>query len=204
MPSPPRIPYRLAAGARRVVALGAIGTLAALLVGCGDDGGSADGGEGDYVDAIAAQIEAESETESGLPVSEDEARCLATGFVDALGVDGLVDLGLDVEAIEAGEELDESQLSEDEARTVTDAMFECVDFTALFVESMAGSDVSEESAECLAEGLEGSDAFRDMIVAGMLGGDAGSFEQQDPETQAAFTEIVTECLSGEELLNLGS
>lgn len=182
----------------RYAAVVGVGVGAIVLAACGDDGGSSD--EAAYTDAIATQISENADADT-MPLSDEQADCVASGFVNVIGVDGLNDLGLDLDSIEAGEELDESELSEDQARELTDEIFDCVDLTELMLAEI-GSDVSEESAACLSDRLRESETFRDLIAAGLIGDDAAL--EDDTAAQGAIIDVMTECLSGEELAELGS
>lgn len=161
-----------------------------------------EGSDAAFVDAITAAVLAD-QPGAGAPLGETEARCMAEGIVDELGVEGLLELGLSVEAIEQGETLEDAALSEEQAGDIADATIGCLDIAELMAAQFPPGAVSDESLECLGDRLAEAASFRQFVIDGILGRESGSFEDADPETQVEFTEIITDCLTAEELVELG-
>ena len=150
-------------------------------------------------EAITAAILADEDDD--LSVDEDQARCLGEGYIAAVGTARLIELGLTVEAIEGGSEPGDVDLTNDEAEALIDVTFECVDLAAVFVEAFAAEGIlSAESGQCLADGFD--EQFLRDIARSAFDNDAAD-PTDDPETAAALFELVLECLSIEELQNLG-
>ena len=81
-----------------------------------------------------------------------------------------------------------------------DVTLNCVDFAAAFVDAAAG-DISQESAQCLGDGLEGQGLLRPLVRAGFEGDEFDIGD--DPEIAEEFFTLIVDCLSAEELINLG-
>ncbi|MDZ7734211.1 MAG: hypothetical protein U5R31_15070 [Acidimicrobiia bacterium] len=97
-------------------------------------------------------------------------------------------------------DLDDLELNEEDATAMWDGLSGCVDLTAIFVEGMTSDgEVSDESAECMAEGMLESDEFRDFIVADLMG------EEPDDSTfmTSGIMTLLADCLTDEELQNIG-
>jgi len=186
---------------RRTVIASVLGL---VLVACG--GGDGDGGGGGDLnnddqavsDAIFDQIMADTTPDN--PFGETEARCFSDGVARDFGVAELIDLGLSVEAIEAGTEPGDVPLTDAQADKMTNLMVDCVDFQALFVEEFTGEGVSQESAECLAAGFD-DDLITTLAKSELTGDSADPFS--DPALGEDFFSLITDCLSFEELSQLG-
>lgn len=185
---------------RRGVVIAA--ALAIFVSACGGDSGGDDGLDSDQQaisDAIFNQIMSEGDEDS--PFGETEARCFSDGVATAYSTAELVELGLSVESIEAGTEPGDVPLSDDQADRMTKLMTDCVDFRALFVEEFTAGGVSDESAGCLADGFD--DAFIQELAKAELTGDS-SDPLQNPEQAQRIFELITDCLTLEELEQLGN
>lgn len=174
--------------------------LAVLAAACGDgdDGGSSDRSSGEQAvsDAIAAAILADAEP--GDPYGEKEARCMGDSLVDELGLDRLLALGISADSVDSPEEFLRGAPNAD-VEAFIDITLDCVDFRDVFVEGM-GADVSTESAECIADGIS-DDMLRSMAMMGISGEEFDP--TADPELAAALFGLVAECLTPEEISNLG-
>jgi hypothetical protein len=162
--------------------------LAALLVaGCGDsdDSGGGDGENGELVDAMAAQL-----TEGDdVPVSDEEAECIASDIVDGIGAERLEELGVTAESVsdDSAGDITELDFSEDEVTVLVDSIDGCADLKAIFAESMsADGTVSSEDAECLVDELP------DDFVRGAL---EASFSGTDPTASEEFTNDLIDAMS---------
>ncbi len=179
---------------RRLVVLGL--TVVVVATACGGDGLGAD--DRAISDAIFDQMM--SETTPDDPFGETEARCFSDGVVRDIGVAELTALGLTAEAISAGTEPADVDLSTEQIDTMTDLMVECVDFRTVFVEEFTSEGVSAESANCLADGFD--DDFLKALARAELAGE-GADPTQDPAQAEKFFNLITDCLSFEELSDLG-
>ena len=161
---------------------------AVVIAGCGDsdDSGGGDGGsDSELVDAMAAQL---TEDES-VPVSEDEAQCIAGDIVDGVGEDRLEELGVTAESVsdDSAGDITELDFTDEEVTVLVDAIDGCADLKAIFAESMsADGTVSADDAECLVDELP------DDFVRGAL---EASFSGQDPTASEEFTNDLIDAMS---------
>ena len=168
--------------------------LVLLIAACGGGDDSLDDTEQAMADAIAVQM-----TEDGDSIATDEeAQCYGEGVVSEMGLDRLLELGLDQEAVESGTGPDDVELSDDDVDALLDPMMECIDFGAIFVEGLtsgADGEVSEESAECMADGIS-DDTIRSAAEAGLTGEEFDT--ATDQELLRDMIDLMSECLSPEE------
>ena len=173
--------------------------LALVLGACG--GGDVDLSADDQrlADAIAGQLTQDDES---LPVPQAEAQCFGERTVNEMGSDRLAALGLDLAAVEAGTSPSDVDLNDNDTDTLLDAFIGCIDFGDVFTESLlegADGGVSEDSARCIAEGID-DDTIRKAAQAGITG------EELSPETDAELLsdilKLMSDCLSPEELLSV--
>lgn len=174
-----------------------------VAVACGDSGGD-DGelsaAEQNLADAIKSEILADADPDS--PLGEPEAECVSEAAVRELGVDGLLQLGFTAEGESPENILDNADA--DQRQLIIDLTLECVDFAGLLVEEIAADGgISEESARCIGDGLTDGDLLAPLVESGLAGTDFEDVVEQDPDTAEAFFNVFLECLSVEELTNLG-
>ena len=93
------------------------------------------------------------------------------------------------------------ELSDSQANRMTDLMVDCVDFKAAFVQEFTAEGVSQDSAECLADGFD--DDFVKALAKSELVGD-GADPLTDPAMGEQLFSLITTCLSFEELTNFGN
>lgn len=179
---------------RRLAVLGV--TVVLLAAACGGDDLSGDGQA--VADAIFDQMMADTAPDD--PFGETEARCFADGVVRDIGVADLAELGMTAESIAAGTEPADVDLSDQQVDVMTDLMLDCVDFRTVFVQEFANEGISDESAECLADGFD--DDFLRALAKSELSGD-GVDPTDDPAQAEKFFNLITDCLSFEELSNFG-
>jgi hypothetical protein len=134
------------------------------------------------------------------PFGETESRCFADGVVRDIGTADLAELGMTAESIKAGTEPADVDLSDEQVDIMTDLMLECVDFRTVFVDQAAEEGISDESAECLADGFD--DDFLRALAKAELSGD-GTDTTEDPAQAEKFFNLITDCLSFEEMSDLG-
>jgi hypothetical protein len=137
--------------------------LLALLCGCSDDDRSPAGARetsgtvetteaAEAADVMASAMSAHARADFR---SEDDARCVARGVVDGLGVERLEELGLDV-VRRRGPELTVPPMTADEGDAVYAAYDECLDFAARDVERFVANGLTEAQARCAHERYRGS------------------------------------------------
>jgi hypothetical protein len=140
------------------------------------EGGSNDPVEVDaggqaYVDAMVQSMRAEDD----FPLSDDQAQCFASRFVNTIGVDRLNAAGVTPEMIAGDDdsmEFTELDLSEDEGNELYDQFGECnIDLREMFLQSMAADeDVSPAMQSCM-ETVLTDDNLRKLMVTTMVYGD---------------------------------
>jgi hypothetical protein len=184
---------------RRLVVLGVSVVLLAAACG-GDDSSSGDLSSNDQeiADAIFDQMMADTDPDD--PFGETEARCFSDGVVRDIGAGDLAELGMTAEAIRAGTEPVDVDLTDEQVDAMADVMLECVDFRSVFIDQFAEEGISDESAECLADGFD--DDFLRALAKAEFSGD-GADPTSDPAQAEKFFNLITDCLSFEEMSNLG-
>lgn len=176
-----------------------------LLASCGG-GSDEDAGAGDGLDADAQAISDaiyDQILEDGIedsPFGPTEARCFSDGVARDFGVAELIELGLSADDIRAGAEPGDVELSDSQADRMTDLMVDCVDFRSLFVDEFTGEGVSQESAECLADGFD-DELIRTLAKSELVGD--GADPLADPQIGESLIGLITNCLSFEELSGFG-
>lgn len=175
-----------------------IGLLVGLLLitaACSGDSGRS-GGEQALADAIRDSILEDNDPTS--PFGEAEATCIGETAVDELGVDGLLEIGITESNADPG---DAFQVASDEQLdAVIDVTLACIDFRDVLLDTfLAEGDISDDSATCLADELDKPEILRPMVEAGLRDTDI----EDDPEAANALFEAIFNCLSIEELGQLG-
>lgn len=142
------------------------------LTGCGG------GGDGSTAaDNIAANLQEDS------PISEDDANCFADAVVDSIGVDKLQEIGILNDDLEVEDNIDDADLSDEDAERAASAFTDCIDLDVVLEEAFAG--ISEEAAECVREKID-DEAYQQLMEATFAGDTTGA---QDAMLAAA------ECLA---------
>jgi hypothetical protein len=172
--------------------------VALLGAGCGDDD-LIGGADQEAVAALSRTISEAQSDDPDSPIGEEEAACIAGGMVEEFGADRIL------ETVEADRSFEDfiAGASAEERRSVVDLALGCVDLAATMVAEFTGSGVSESSARCLSERMLAGDAFRDIVAEGLA---TGNFEPSGDAGDTLLEELLPaflECLSPEELANLG-
>lgn len=169
---------------RSLAILALLATVAAS--GGGDDGGD-NAAAADTPLGRALTAELLDESEDSPIATEEDARCVAGGIVSEIGEDRLVELGVTADNVGDGS-IEDVAFTEDEAATIVDTMFDCVDVKAALVSEFE-ADFGAEGAECVADNLD-DELVRDLMAQAFLGED----EQEMPaEFFQAFLDIAAEC-----------
>ncbi len=183
---------------QRLAALMVASTL--VLVSCGGDGApSLDENEQALADLIAAQLLEDDEGDAP-PLSAEQAQCIGDESVAAIGFERLVEIGLGPDSLEAGTAIEDVDVPDAEVNAIIDVYFDCVDVKAIFTQGLLETgDVSEDSAECVADGIE--DRFvRLALEAGIRGEEFGP--DDDPELLQSLLRVLGDCLTAEELAEI--
>lgn len=170
--------------------------LALALAACGDDDdGGGGGAAGPYVDALVEEFD-----EGGdFPFDAGEARCLAAGFVDAVGAAELEAAGITPEEFAASD--DPSALGVEfgasEAEALADTLGSCdlsVGELLIADEGSAGAEIPDGLVDCIDDNIE-EDAFFDFFAASIV-----DEELLDEGAAAAlFADLAEACPSFGEL-----
>jgi hypothetical protein len=138
---------------------------------------------------------------SDAPLAAQDAQCFGDRIVSEMGASRLVSLGLSATDIGEGASPSDVELSDADVVTMASVMTECIDFKAVFVDEFKNQGISDDSATCIADGLD--DDFVMAMATSAFRGDA-----EDPFDDAEFGEtifaLITQCMSFEELQQLGS
>lgn len=163
-----------------------------LLAGCGGGGSpsastssvpaasSAD--QQTAVQALTSIFVTDSTGSFGL--TQDQAKCVAQGFVDRFGVQGLVDMGLLTSGLAPATTGPTPKLTADQASTAADAMLSCIKAGDFIDSLMAGSGMSQSVVDCLNAQL-GDQGVHDVLVA--------VFENDQNKLQSAILPVMTSC-----------
>ena len=144
--------------------------LIGVASGCGDDDDG--GGDAGSDSGLSAEEEAyvdeaieDFDPERDAPMTEQDARCVATSMVQGLGVERLEEIGITPESFSDDGDLPVGTVDEADATTLVDGIAECIDFRELFLAGFAeeGS-ISSETADCLAEEFDVDLVKRSMVV----------------------------------------
>ena len=158
---------------------------------CGDDdkggGGNLSAEEQAYVDEAMSNFD----PEEAEPLSEDDARCMVTSMVQAVGVDTLEDAGLTAESFGDDSSTLPEGLTKDQAEDVVDGIDGCIDMSELFLQGMTeDSSLSDDDKKCLADAFD-SKTIRDLMVTMLSQGEEGL--EDDPAIMSKVFEVFSKC-----------
>ena len=126
-----------------------------------------------YVKALADNL-ARAENDD-LPMSREQADCLAPRWVDTIGVDRFEAAGVTPEDIKNDDktaDFEEFTLSESEAEVMYDAFGQCdVNLREMMIESMAGDSETPEAVRKCMEGVLTEEAIKTLMIMGLTEGD---------------------------------
>jgi hypothetical protein len=167
--------------------------IALVAVACGDDTPAADPA---LVAGLSQRISASQSGSGVFEMTDPEVECFATGIIGLFGAERITAaLDLEFSAFMA-------TATAGERRAVVDTMLDCVDLGAgLARELGAEGTISAESARCLADTMLASDAFRDATAESFVS-ETDPFD--DPALVSALLPAMLECLTAEDLGNLGT
>jgi hypothetical protein len=174
---------------KRFVAIAAL--LSLIAVSCGDD--DATDGNDPLVTDFTEQITA-GRTSDQFGFTDEDAVCFAGGLIDELGGERIAGaLDLEFEEFMAG-------ASDQERKTVVDVLINCADFASLLTAEFSQA-ISGDSARCLGDAFVASEGFR-AALADSFG--TGADPLDDEELMGEMLPVMFDCLSAEELIELGS
>jgi hypothetical protein len=156
----------------------------------GESGDPVDvGGDGEaYVDAMVQSMKAEDD----FPLSDDQAECFSSRFVDTIGVDRLQEHGITPEMMASDDEsmeFTELELSEDEGNELYDHFGDCgIDLREMMLQSMAAEEDTTPEMQACMEGVFTDENLRTFMVAAMTGGDDAM--ENDPEAAAVMSGLM--------------
>lgn len=137
-------------------------------------------------------------------VDDESSRCLGEGLVSDFGVERLTELGYGLDGVDRAPF---DLLTDEEVETLGARIFACVDLTAALVEGMVDGGLDEASASCIAEDLNETEFFVDLLMMGYaIGFDDDRIEEViGPELFRWFATVfsaLAECLSAEDFAAL--
>ncbi len=185
---------------RRLFLLAIVMALVAAACSSADSGGgsvSLDATDQKLADAIARTIQ--DDTDPSGAFGSEAATCFGNSIVAEIGTSRLAELGLDLDAVEAGTSPSDVELSDGDIDAMVSVMTKCIDFRSVFVQEFKDSGISDEGVTCIADGLD--DNFIESMARGGLTND--SFED-DPAIADKMLSLVMGCLSVDDLQKLGS
>lgn len=155
-------------------------------------------------DALVEELTAAllDNSNSSLEPTEAEARCIASGMIDNVGLEALARAGLESDT--GG--FDPNQLSDADLEAFADSFLACIDIEVLFtyqLSSQLPDAISDESVQCLASELNADGFLEDQLREVLLTGSSAAMTSS-PEFQQQMLAALSTCLSAEELLQLGS
>jgi hypothetical protein len=149
-----------------------------------------------YEDAFVFSLAA-----SDFAFNEEQARCAARTTIDAIGIPRLEEAGVNAEFFTAASS-PATALTDEEARTLVDALFDCGDVAQSFADDVASDDdelFTPESEACFTEALVDDASFREMLAGVFQEGGGSDFEMSGP-LAASLTDIMMGCVDFGELL----
>lgn len=154
--------------------------LSVTLAGCGGSGDDKEGtsAEPSQSTVVASFTKEFTATNAGA-LDKEEAGCFASAFVEAAGVDRLVEAKLINDEGEVDQE--DAVFDEELATQYADAFLGCVDYTAKQAEVIASADkkVDEEKlAACLDEALPNEFVTRFIVSSYLESGDVEALRAQ--------------------------
>ena len=154
--------------------------LVMVLAACGGGGGlSAE--EQAKADEITAELIADPSAENPF-ADEEKASCFSEGLVGELGLDRINEL-------DTGGGVDEGfgNMTAEEQSAVADLAIDCIDMQAYMGEMLANAGLSQDQADCVAEGLN-DDLIKQLFLAQISGADVTANED--------LMGVVMTCLMG--------
>jgi len=169
--------------------LAIVGLLA--VTACGDDdgggGGEASSADQEYIDEAVSTFDPEDDA----PLTEADARCLASSVVETVGSERLREIGVEPEDFSGGQQDFPAGITEGQANDIVDSTEGCLDLQKLFVDSLSqDSDLDPAAVDCLSEQFD-SDFLRRLFVS-IFTGDTAALEADSDLSNELFA-MLGEC-----------
>jgi hypothetical protein len=168
----------------------AAAALCLALAGCGGDGGGSDNADEEKAAAnLKTFFLEESEDAAGLDVTEEQAGCVSDGVVSEIGIEQLQDYGLltdDLE-VEKDADIDEQDITAEDADSLAGTFVDCVDVKALITEQMGElPGATAEQKKCISDALT-DEALTDMLSQVFQGNEDEATSQLQSEMMGCVT-----------------
>jgi len=144
--------------------LAAVLASALVLSGCGADE------DEEAKTAISDYLMKQQDNAQMISLEQEEADCISDGMVDGIGVEKLKEYGFLKEDGSVNESVETPEMSEGDAKTMVDSMFDCTDVMTTMREELSKSmgEQPAEVQECFDEALT-EEAVRTMLAANLSG-----------------------------------
>lgn len=138
-------------------------------------------------DNIAASLMDQQSEADMMTLEQKDADCIAEDMVDGIGVDQLTEYGFLKKDGSVNDELGDLTMSQEDAETMADSMFECTDAMEEVQKQLETSLGKQDPAvkKCFDEALT-EDVVRGMLVATFTG-------DQDSEAAQKLVAPIMEC-----------
>jgi hypothetical protein len=139
-------------------------------------------------------------SQTGVPLSPTQARCVASGMLTKLGMDPLVRLGAQAPTGAPGQ-VDLNALNPGERQAFADALIGCIDLNQLIVDELGPAlGLPQDSLGCVAERLADDGTLTNVLRQVVVGGtdSAGA----DAALTSPMLAALDNCLSADELRKL--
>jgi hypothetical protein len=177
---------------RRLLVLVLVLALGLIAAACGGGGEDASA----LSDAIADAMMDNAGDDA--PIERGQAECFGDEIVETMGAERLVAVGLSVEDIEDGADPGSVDLNDDDIDKMTNAITECIDFGRLVVDEMTAEiELSADSADCLADGINEADFIRAIAESSFF--DEALPAEIDNDMNATLFGLLGDCLTADEL-----
>ena len=137
--------------------------------------------------AIAEQLVSQQSEQQMVQLDQEEADCISEGMVDGIGVDQLKEYGFLNEDGSVDEDATTSAMSEKDADTLVDSMFECTDVMATMQKELASTmgQQTPEMRACFEEALT-EKRVRQLLRASFTGEQEANQELMAPLMECAM------------------
>jgi hypothetical protein len=155
----------------------------------GDDTGTLSDDE--YEAAFAESL---INDDSGFGLSESEAQCATDEILDEIGAERLQEAGM-TELYLNTQSGDPTDLTDEEARTIVDALFDCADMGEAFASQVAGDledeeNITPEQAQCFGDAVGEDDAIKDVMALSLQQGEDAEVPHDSAER---IVDLMLEC-----------
>ena len=143
-------------------------------------------------------------SDTGFGMTESEAQCATDKVLDEIDAQRLQEAGMTRQRLNssAGTPTD---LTDEEARTIVDALFECADMGEAFARQVAGGlegeeNISAEQAQCFGDAVGDDESIRELMALSLQNGDDAAIPHDNAEH---LVDLMMGCFDFAELLVSG-